>query len=122
MTSSHVASRASLRKAVAPSLVYMVCAAAIFLVSLKSRAQAPAPAKGIDDTWQGTLHLPQRDLRIVLKVSRGADGSLAGTMYSIDQGGQAIKTSSITFQDGTLKLAIQMLDMTYEGKLSADAK
>jgi len=98
----------------------MVCAAAIFLVSLTSRAQAPA--KGIDDTWQGTLHLPQRDLRIVLKVSRGADAALAGTMYSIDQGGQGIKTSSMTFQDGTLKLAVQMLDMTYEGKLSADAK
>jgi uncharacterized protein (TIGR03435 family) len=98
----------------------MVCAAAIFLVSLTSRAQTPA--KGIDDTWQGTLHLPQRDLRIVLKVSRGADAALAGTMYSIDQGGQGIKASSMTFQDGTLKLAVQMLDMTYEGKLSADAK
>lgn len=120
MTSSNVASRASLRKAVAPWLAYMVCAAAIFLVSLTSRAQTPA--KGIDDTWQGTLHLPQRDLRIVLKVSRGADAALAGTMYSIDQGGQGIKTSSMTFQDGTLKLAVQMLDMTYEGKLSADAK
>jgi uncharacterized protein (TIGR03435 family) len=120
MTSSNVASRASLRKAVAPWLAYMVCAAAIFLVSLTSRAQTPA--KGIDDTWQGTLHLPQRDLRIVLKVSRGADAALAGTMYSIDQGGQGIKASSMTFQDGTLKLAVQMLDMTYEGKLSADAK
>jgi uncharacterized protein (TIGR03435 family) len=43
-------------------------------------------------------------------------------MYSIDQGGQGIKTSSMSVADGTLKVAIQMLDMTYEGKLSADGK
>jgi uncharacterized protein (TIGR03435 family) len=79
-------------------------------------------AKGIDDTWQGTLHLPQRDLRIVLKVSRGTDGALAGTMYSIDQGGQGIKASSMSFADGTLKFGIQMMDMTYEGRMSADGK
>jgi uncharacterized protein (TIGR03435 family) len=92
----------------------------VFVVAGTSKAQAPA--KGIDDTWQGTLHLPQRDLRTVMKFSHGADGALTGTMYSIDQGGQAIKTSSGSFQDGTLKVAIQMLDMTYEGKLSADGK
>ena len=94
--------------------------AAVFLIGWTGRAQAPA--KGVDDTWQGTLHVSQRDLRIVLKVERGADGALAGTMYSIDQGGQPMKTSSTSFQDGTLKLGIQMLDMTYEGKLSADGK
>lgn len=101
-------------------LVFLICVTAIFLTAWTGRAQAPA--KGIDDTWQGTLHLPQRDLRIVLKVSHGAEGALAGMMYSIDQGGQGIKTSSASFQDGTLKVAVQMLDMTYEGKLSADGK
>lgn len=119
MTSSCVAPSARPRKSAMAKLAFLICAAVIFLTNWTGRAQAPA--KGIDDTWQGTLHLQQRDLRIVLKVSRD-NGALAGMMYSIDQGGQAIKTSSIGFQDGTLKLAIQMLDMTYEGKLSADGK
>jgi uncharacterized protein (TIGR03435 family) len=43
-------------------------------------------------------------------------------MYSIDQSGQGVKTSSISFADGTLKYAVQMFDLTYEGKLSADGK
>ena len=120
MTSSYVASPASPRRAVVAWLAFLICVTTVFLTASSGVAQAPT--KGIDDTWQGTLHLPQRDLRIVLKVSRGADGALAGTMYSIDQGGQGIKTSSMSFQDGTLKLAIQQLDMTYEGKLSADGK
>ena len=101
-------------------LAFLIGVSIMLLTSRPGRAQTPA--KGIDDTWQGTLHLPQTNLRTVLKVSRGADGVLAGTMYSIDQGGQGMKTSSISFQDGTLKYAIQMLDLAYEGKLSADGK
>ncbi|HEV2575693.1 MAG TPA: TIGR03435 family protein [Acidobacteriaceae bacterium] len=99
----------------------MVFVTVALIASWTGKAQAPT-AKNIDDSWQGTLHLQQRDLRIVLKVSHGADGALAGTMYSIDQGGQGMNASSISFADGTLKVAIQMLDMTYEGKLSADGK
>lgn len=119
MTSSPAASTGPARKVTAGWLSILFCLTALVVTAWPGSAQRPA-AKGIGDTWQGTLHLPQRDLRTVLKVSRGADGALAATLYSIDQGGQPIKASSISFQDGTLKLAVQMLDMTYEGKLSAD--
>ena len=101
-------------------LSLLLCVTTLFLTARAGWAQTPS--KGIDDTWQGTLHIPQRDLRIVLKVSHGDNGALMGTMYSIDQGGQPIKTSSMSFQDGTLKFAIQAIDMTYEGKLSGDGK
>lgn len=50
-------------------------------------------------TWQGTLHVPQHDLRIVLKVTKTDAGALQAVNYSIDQGGQPIPVSSITFQD-----------------------
>ena len=101
-------------------LAFVLCVTAVLFSGWTAIGQTPA--KSIEDTWQGTLHLPQRDLRIVLRVSHGADGKLSGTMYSIDQSGQGMKTSSFDFADGTLKLAIQMLDMTYEGKLSGDGK
>lgn len=120
MGSSYVASRASLRKVTVAWLALSVCSTAVFLNSRIGRAQAPT--KSIDDTWQGTLHMPQRDLRTVLKVARGADGALAGTMYFIEQGGQPIKTSSLSFEDGTLKFVGQALALTYEGKPSADGK
>lgn len=119
MPSSHV-STLSGRKTGGRLLEFLAFVMVAFLANRTVWAQA-AP-KGIEDTWQGMLHLQQRDLRTVLKVTRGADGALAGTMYSIDQGAQPVKSSSISFQDGTLKLAVQMLDMTYEGKLSADGK
>jgi hypothetical protein len=39
-------------------------------------------------TWQGTLQA-DKDLRLVLKVSKADAGILKTTMYSIDEGGQS---------------------------------
>jgi len=43
-------------------------------------------------------------------------------LYSIDQGPDGIPVSSVTFQDSTLKLALEVIRGTYEGKLSADGQ
>ena len=84
-------------------------------------AQSVVPQKpSIEGTWQGTLHIPQHDLRIVLKVSKNAAGALTALNYSIDQGGQPIPVSTITFQDSELKFSVDLLDGTYDGKMSAD--
>ena len=76
---------------------------------------------GIAGTWQGTLQVPSASLRIVAKITSDG-GTLKATMYSIDQGGQAIPASSVAFADGTLKFAIAVIDGKYEGKLGADGK
>jgi uncharacterized protein (TIGR03435 family) len=92
-----------------------------FIHSTELRAQAAPQKPGIVDTWQGTLHA-QRDLRTVLKITKTDAGALKAVMYSIDQGGQGIPVSSVSFQDGELKYAIEMIDGSYEGKLSSDGK
>ena len=86
------------------------------------RAQTAAQKTGIDDTWQGTLHSPQKDLRIVLKITKADAGALKISMYSIDQGGGSIAASSASFQGGALKYSIDAIDGTYEGKMSSDGK
>jgi uncharacterized protein (TIGR03435 family) len=80
------------------------------------------PVKKIDDTWQGTLHLPQRDLRLVVKIVKSDAGALKATLFSIDQGGQGISSSEISFQDGELKVAVDAIGGTYDGKMSGDGK
>jgi len=83
----------------------------------------PATAKtGIEDTWQGTLHAPQKDLRTVLKITKNDAGALKVMMYSIDQGAGGMTASSSSFADGVLKYGIEMIDGTYEGKISSDGK
>jgi uncharacterized protein (TIGR03435 family) len=84
-------------------------------------AQSAPSETGIVGTWQGTLHAPpQGDLRTVIKVSGTPPKDLKAVMYSIDQGGQPIPATSSSFADGTFKFAIEFIDGTYEGKMSAD--
>lgn len=102
----------------------MAIAAEIFLGAQTlptAPAEKGAAATGIPGTWQGTLHAPGgHDLRTVLKITKDDKGALHGTFYSIDQSGQGIPTSSISFENGILKYGIEFISLTYEGKLSAD--
>jgi uncharacterized protein (TIGR03435 family) len=89
-------------------------------VSLHAAALQSATAKtNIDDTWQGTLHVPN-DLRTVVKITKGADGSLKALWYSIDQQPRPVTVKATTFQNGELHLSIEDIDGVYTGKMSAD--
>jgi uncharacterized protein (TIGR03435 family) len=98
-------------------LALVLCVGA---VALFAGSGALAQAVDITGQWQGTLHAPGRDLRTVLKISKGADGNLQAVLYSIDQGGQPIKASSISVDGSTVKYAVSAINGSFEGKLSAD--
>src|ERR1700761_8408740 len=83
--------------------------------------QAPAVPIGIEGQWQGTLQLSGgRQLRIVLKVSKAADGSLTVLNYSIDQSSQPMRTADGSLQGNVFHYAVPSLGNSYEGKLSSD--
>jgi uncharacterized protein (TIGR03435 family) len=71
-------------------------------------------------TWQGTLQPPQgQALRIVAKITKEND-QFKVAFYSIDQGGQPMNASTVTFDRSNLKAAVPVVGGNYEGKLSAD--
>lgn len=90
-------------------LCFVVCMA---LLGSKLHAQ------DITGNWQGTLKA-QKDLRIILVITRNHD-ALVGTMYSIDQGAQPIKASSLSLDGVNFKCSVDLIGGTYEGRLSAD--
>lgn len=93
-----------------------------------AQATAATPDHDIVGTWQGTLHIaagdnhPEINLRIVNKITKGDDGKLKVMDYSIDQGGAGMTATSASFEDGVFSYAIQTIDGSYEGKMSADGK
>ena len=105
-----------------------VVSGALYAGQVNAQAPAAIPDHDIVGTWQGTLHVPASanrpgiDLRIVNKITKGDDGKLKVTDYSIDQGGQGMTASSASFQDNVFKYAIEAIDGSYEGKISADGK
>ncbi len=79
-------------------------------------------AQDITGAWQGTLTPANgKELRIILKISKD-DGRLKALMYSIDQGAQPFKASSVSLDGSTFKCSIDLIGGNYEAKVSADGK
>ena len=95
----------------------MLC---VLALALFSGGVLLAQVQDITGTWQGTIKVPGRDLRTVIKISKSDSGALKAVMYSIDQGGQGIGASAITQDGPTVKMSVSTINGTYEGKLSSD--
>lgn len=76
-------------------------------------------AQDISGVWQGTLQAPQRDLRIVMKIAKDAQG-LKATMYSIDQGGGQGIGGTVSLQASAVKITVPGIGGEYEAKLDSD--
>jgi non-heme chloroperoxidase len=75
----------------------------------------------ITGNWQGTITPPQgRPFRMVLQVARDDSGALKARIYSIDQGPTGDWADFIIVQESTIKFVVGMIQLSYEGKLSAD--
>ena len=57
----------------------------------------------------------------MVKITEENSGGLKAVTYSIDQGGNPLAATSASFEHGVFKYAIEMIDGTYEGKMSADS-
>jgi len=80
---------------------------------------AQAQDKDLTEDWQGTLSAGGANLRLVLHVSKAADGSLKANLDSVDQGVN-IPVNSVTFKDSRVSLSLEMIHGSYEGKISTD--
>jgi pimeloyl-ACP methyl ester carboxylesterase len=59
-------------------------------------------------------------LRLVLHVEKGADGSHSATLDSIDQGTMGIPVSTISFQGSTVTFSVDSVDGSFNGDLNAE--
>jgi len=90
-------------------------------VAPAAQSMPPISSHDIADTWQGTLHAG-RDLRTVLKVTKGDNGGYKGVFYSIDQGANPLTVDSIALQGSEVKMSLKLIGGTFDGKLSSDGK
>jgi len=81
-----------------------------------------ARAQDVTGDWQGTLNTGVGELRLVLHITKTADGALKATLDSVDQNASGIPVSSITLKDSKLHLDVTAVHGTYDGTLASDAK
>jgi len=79
-----------------------------------------ANAQDIAGDWHGALDTGMGELRLVLHISKSADGSLTSTLDSVDQKANGIPVASTTLKDSKLSLDVAPVHGTYEGKVAPD--
>src|SRR5687767_12970565 len=89
------------------------------LIAVLVWSGASVSAQDVAGTWQGTL-TAANPIRIVLRITRVADGRLDGQLIAIDQGAQPRTMSAISLDGRVVKWKVDALSATYEGTLTAD--
>jgi len=81
------------------------------------RAQAPT---GVEGRWEGALSAGAARLRLVVDITKTADGLLLGTLTSVDQGGVKIPLSSVKPAGDSLRFEVASVGGVYAGLMNAD--
>jgi pimeloyl-ACP methyl ester carboxylesterase len=90
------------------------------IVALAIFSATAARAQDVVGDWQGTLKPGPVELRLVLHIAKGDDGSLKATLDSIDQAANGIPVTSISLQDAKLSFTVESVHGSYEGKVNSD--
>jgi hypothetical protein len=92
-----------------------------------SLAQGPAAKsenqsqlRSIEGPWEGVLDVGAAKLRLVVKISKEKDGSLAAKLDSPDQGAMDLPVSSMTLEGNQLRFEMKVIGGAYEGALNED--
>jgi hypothetical protein len=104
----------------------LALACALVLACAVGAVAAPEAAmeSPVVGTWQGILPNGMGgQIRVVLHVTRSAEGALTATMDSPDQNATTgIPVAKATFEDQTLRLDVTAVGGSYEGKLDPAKK
>jgi hypothetical protein len=90
-------------------------------VTLLILAATFSSAQDISGDWNGTLKVGAAELRLVLHISKSAEGNLKASLDSIDQGANGIPVSAVTLNESKLSLKVDAVNGTYDGNVNADA-
>ena len=87
-------------------------------VALLTLSTGAVLAQDVTGTWQGTLSVGGRELRMVIKIAN--DGGLKATLQSIDQG-PGLLPGTVALQGATVTLSFPGINGSYSGRLEGDS-
>ena len=93
----------------------------LLVATLAGLAGSVLHAQEVAGDWQGTLKAGDREFRLVLHISKAADGSLKATLDSADAGASGLPVAPIALRDSKLTFTVGTVNGTYEGKVDAAA-
>jgi pimeloyl-ACP methyl ester carboxylesterase len=79
-----------------------------------------AGRRDIQGNWQGVLNTAVGKLRLILKVTRTADGTLKATMDSPDQHANDLPVATFSFKESYVHFEMPTISASFDGALSRD--
>jgi pimeloyl-ACP methyl ester carboxylesterase len=108
------------------TMLFALGSAVGFANAARAYQKTPSPAanvetvRSIQGNWRGTLNSQVGKLRLVLKVSKAADGTLKATMDSPDQRAPDLAVDTITLKDSYVHFEMDAIGASFNGGLSRD--
>jgi uncharacterized protein len=90
--------------------------------STTSSTQGATHIPAVAGSYAGTLQAGAAQLHLVLHLIQNANGSLSGTLDSLDQGVYDIAATHVAKLESKLNLDVASVGAHFEGKISADHK
>lgn len=78
----------------------------------------PINAQGLEGSWVGKLDIGGMSLNLVFNFEKTADGKLACTLDSPDQGAKGIKAEVVSDDAANVKVSVSAINAAYEGALT----
>jgi hypothetical protein len=75
--------------------------------------KSTAITKDLEGSWEGSIDVEGKTLRLVLKLANGTGGA-AGTLVSVDQGNAEIPITTITQKGAHVTVAVTTVNGTFE--------
>jgi hypothetical protein len=88
-----------------------------------ARIEPPATSTAIshelEGTWNGTLSVGGKMLRVTLMLANKPDGTAAGSIVSVDEGGAEFPITTITQKGASLTLDVRLVGGVFAGTANA---
>ena len=82
--------------------------------------KSAAISKQLEGTWNARLEANGVSMHLMLKLSNRPDGTSAGSIANLDQGGVEIPIAAITQQGTSVALDVKVVSGAYAGAINAD--
>ncbi|MBZ5625050.1 MAG: hypothetical protein LAQ69_41060 [Acidobacteriia bacterium] len=88
----------------------------------EAQIKPPTPntplSKDFEGTWHATLDPGDTQIRLLVKLTRAADGTASGTVVSVDQANREVPLTSIQQKDRSLDFEIRSIAVRFHGTLN----
>ncbi len=85
-------------------------------------AEAPARTSAFEGEWEGTLHVGEAELKLVLHLASDKGGEIRAKLDSPEQGVYGMEATSASHEQSNLRFELAPVGASFEGKLATDGR